>query len=146
VLPRSWQLLRTSVLNPGFTTVPASDAPAVVVLDGANRVAESTGEAAGRLDALRDPEEFGRRGLDTPDVLKQLAIRARASPQGTDSAAVACARVRTSDGTWLALHASCMTATDRAADRVAVVISPATGPDLRPYCSRAAASLRVSAR
>jgi DNA-binding NarL/FixJ family response regulator len=132
VTPLLAELLRTSVLEPGFTALPASRAPAVVVLDGANRIAESTGEAAVRLDALRDPEESGRRGLDTPDVLKQLAIRARASPQETDSAAVACARVRSSGGTWLALQASCMTATDGAADRVAVVISPATGPDLRP--------------
>jgi DNA-binding NarL/FixJ family response regulator len=124
------ELLRSAILDLGLTTVAAADAPAVVVLDGANRVAESTGEAAAHLDALRDPEESGRR--DTPEVLTALAIRARSAPHETGSAEVAFARVRSSDGRWLALHASCMTATDGVADRVAVVISPANAPDLRP--------------
>jgi len=124
------ELLRSTVLQPGFQTVAASHAPAVVVLDRTNRVAESTGEATARLDALRDPEESG--SPDTPEVLKTLAIRARATPPETESPSVACARVRSSDGSWVALHASCMTATDGQAERVAVVISPANAPDLRP--------------
>jgi DNA-binding NarL/FixJ family response regulator len=124
------ELLRSSVLQPGFQDIAASHAPAVVVLDGSNRVAESTGEAAARLDALRDPEESGR--LDTPEVLKTLAIRARATPHETESASVTSARVRSSDGGWLALHASRTTATDDQAERVAVVITPASAPDLRP--------------
>ena len=124
------ELLRSSVLEPGFATVAASHAPAVVVIDETNHVAESTGEASARLDALRDPEETGKR--DTPEVLKTLAIRARAIPQNAGSSAVTCARLRSSDGGWLTLHASRMTAADHAADRVAVVISPANAPDLRP--------------
>lgn len=130
------QLMRSSVLEPGITTVTAWHAPAVVVLDTANRVAESTGEATVRLDALRDPEEHGRN--DTPDVLEILAIRTRAIPREGGRAGVARARVRGSDGHWLTLHASCLTTTDGKADRVAVVISPAGAPDLRPllYSSR----------
>ena len=123
------ELMRSSVLEPGVTTVTASHAPAVVVLDGANRVAESTGEASVRLDALRDPEESGH---DTPDVLKALAIRTRTQPASPGSTRFARARVRSSDGQWLTLHASSLTAADGTADRVAVVISPAHAPDLRP--------------
>jgi DNA-binding NarL/FixJ family response regulator len=123
------ELLRAAVLDHSLATVAAADAPAVVVLDGANRMAESTSEATTQLDALRDPEEASR--PDTPEVLKALAIRARAAPPEIGSAEVAFARVRSGDGRWLALHASRMTSAEGVADRVAVVISAATVPDLR---------------
>lgn len=123
------ELLRSSILEPGVRTISASHAPAVVVLDGSDRVAEATGEAEVRLDALRDPEEAG--GTDTPELLKTLAIRAR-TEETAELASVARARVRGSDGGWLELHASPTSSAGEEAERVAVVITPASAPDLRP--------------
>ena len=127
VTPLLAALLRSSVLEASFATLPAAQAPAVVVLDPANRIAEATPEASARLDALKDPEESG--SSDIPEVLKTLAIRARARRR--DPGSVVSARVRGSDGCWLTLHASPTTARDGDGDRVAVVISPASAPDLR---------------
>jgi DNA-binding CsgD family transcriptional regulator len=123
-------LLRSSILGPGLGTTPAACAPAVVVLDPANRIAEKSGDASARLDALRDPEESG--SANTPEVLTTLAIRARALGHGGESAPVASARVRGTHGSWITLHASRVIGTDGHPDRVAVVISPAGAPDLRP--------------
>jgi DNA-binding CsgD family transcriptional regulator len=65
----------------------------------------------------------------TPEGLQTLAIRARARASG-DS--VPCARLRARTGTWFSLQASCLSGSDPGRERVAVVVSPASAPDLRP--------------
>jgi DNA-binding CsgD family transcriptional regulator len=115
-------LLRAAVVGHGRAAVPAAQAPALVMVDGAG-IAETTGGGRAWLEALRDPAAPDQ---DVPEVLVTLAAWARGiARRGGDDVARAVMPGR--DGGWYSLHAS---ATDR--ERVAVIVQPARGPELVP--------------
>lgn len=116
-------LLRAAVLGHGRTTVPAAQAPALIMLDPLDQIVEATGGGHAWLHALRDPAAPDQ---TVPEVLLTLGAWARGiARRGSDD--VARAVMPGSDGGWYALHAA---ATDQ--ERVAVIVQPARGPDLVP--------------
>ena len=115
--------LRDAALRPAMEPVAANDAPQVIVLDRADRLAELTPEADSLVDALRDPELVAG---EIPEVLVNLAVWARVLA-AAGRAEPARARVATRDGHWHVLHASC---TDQ--DRVFVVAQPAPASEMLP--------------
>jgi DNA-binding CsgD family transcriptional regulator len=116
-------LLRAAVVGRAHAQVPAAQAPALVMLDGRNGIAEATGGGHAWLDALRDPAAPEQ---PVPEVLVSLAAWARAiAAGGSDDVARAVMPGR--DGGWYSLHAA---ATD--AERVAVIVQAARGAELVP--------------
>lgn len=113
--------LRAAALAP-LTSVPRDAAPSMIVMDAADRVLVASGVAGELLGGLADPEA----PQDLPDVVLSLAARARGiGARGEGEAAAA--RMRGADGRWWLLHASATTGDDT---RVAVIVQPASGPDV----------------
>jgi|tagenome__1003787_1003787.scaffolds.fasta_scaffold20884176_2 DNA-binding CsgD family transcriptional regulator len=114
-------VLRAAVV--GRAQVPAAQAPALVILDGLNGIAEATGGGHAWLDALRDPADPEQA---VPEVLVTLSTWARAiACHGSDDVARAVMPGR--DGAWYSLHAAAT-----GAERVAVIVQPARGAELVP--------------
>jgi DNA-binding CsgD family transcriptional regulator len=94
------------------------ETPAVVVLDGENRICESTPLPSEWATAMAVPGRFV-----SPLALQVVAIAARADP--THSALT---RLRRPNGGWLSVHATAMGSPDP--ERVAIVIQPARTADV----------------
>jgi DNA-binding CsgD family transcriptional regulator len=117
--------IRAAELAHGAATVPAAEAPNLVLLDAADRPALVSGGPAW-LERLRDPDVPDQA---VPEVLVTLATAARAlARRGATEAA--CARVRGSDGAWWLLHATCADGPEATEGQVAVIVQPAAGLDL----------------
>ena len=106
--------------------------PALVVLDKAGEVQAITPGARQWLAALARGSATGM--APVPEPVYTVAGRARAARAGLDDRP-ACAQVRTASAGWLHLHASCLDTPgepDGSDGAVAVMITPAQGPDLVP--------------
>src|SRR5690606_9187167 len=106
--------------------------PALVVLDQAGEVQAITPGARQWLAALAHGSATGM--TPVPEPVYAVANRARAARAGLDHRP-ACAQVRTARAGWLHLHASCLDTPGEpggSTGAVAVVITPAQGPDLVP--------------
>ena len=109
----------------------ASEAPALVVLDEHDRIVEATPGAAIWLRRVADSE---RPDEPVPEILQLLSAWARASADGALTA-VPRARLRGGDGCWVSLHGSVTAGAggaDGAGGRVAIILQPATPPELAP--------------
>jgi DNA-binding CsgD family transcriptional regulator len=109
--------LRTALLLAAVDEAPAAEAPGMVVLapDG------SVESVSARAEALL--AELTPGGLELPDPVHAVALRARHAAEGVPRA-----RVATRGGRWLVLHAACLRG--GAGDRVAVMIEPARRAEL----------------
>lgn len=114
--------------------------PALVVLDAAGEIEATTAGAEHWLAELARGSSTGMAPVPEPVYL--AAGRARAGEAGT-AHDPAWAQVRTEDGVWLHLHASCLHGTDPVRGSVAVVITPAHATDLAPLI---ALGYRLTAR
>ncbi len=113
--------IRRAFMTPGPANPVALDhAPAVVVLDSANRIAESTPLPPAWQQALTVPGRFV-----SPLALQVLATAAR-----SDRSRSARSRLRCPGGGWLSVHATAMESPDP--DRVAIVMQNARAGDMAP--------------
>jgi DNA-binding CsgD family transcriptional regulator len=103
--------------------------PGVLILSDDNDVVSLTGAAQHWLAQL--PADDAR-GLDLPAVILSAASQARALAAGEPGAAVPAARLRTTAGGWLRLHAARLTAGPGRAGQTAVMLEPARPADLSP--------------
>jgi DNA-binding CsgD family transcriptional regulator len=118
--------LRDALVGPGVRAVASHAAPALVLVDEHNRLAEGTPGGHAWASAMRDPD-LPDGAL--PDAFVELAIWARALARD-GSAEAARARIPGEDG-WYGAHATC---TDRG--RVAIIVQPATARELVPLVLR----------
>lgn len=114
--------------------------PALVILDEDGEIHAITDEGRHWLGELVRGSATGMTPVPEPVYL--VAGRARAAKVGVGSAP-AWVQVRTAGGVWLHLHAACIEGAGPPANGVAVVITPARGPDLAPLIALA---YRVTAR
>ncbi|UGS38205.1 helix-turn-helix transcriptional regulator [Capillimicrobium parvum] len=120
--------LRAATIGEGVTMTAASEAPALVVLDERDRIVEATPGAAIWLRRVADSE---RPDEPVPEILQLLSAWARASAAGALTA-VPRARLRGGDGCWVSLHGSVTAGAGGAGGRVAIILQPATPPELAP--------------
>ena len=105
----------------------AGCAPGMAIVNADNRLLSATPEALDWFDKLEsiyrlpDPEL----GRDVPSEVLTAAQEARGRAHGARPT-----RVRTRDGVWLLIHASCLHSADGAAADVAVVIEPAKASEV----------------
>ncbi|HEY4097723.1 MAG TPA: helix-turn-helix transcriptional regulator [Baekduia sp.] len=127
--------VRAAELAPVATVASAQDAPSLVLLAGDDTIALASGAARHWLRRLADPDVAQRQ---VPEILVVLASWARALASRSDDD-VAQARVRSDDGRWWLLHASCADgggSPEEGASQVAIIVQPAGGPDLAPLLLR----------
>jgi DNA-binding CsgD family transcriptional regulator len=114
--------LRTALLLEAADEAPAEHAPGMVLLSTDGSI-ESISESAEHWLA-----ELNWRPLDAghelPDAIHAVAVRARSAIAGREQG-VPRARVRTSSGRWLVLHAACLRDRTGGRERTAVMIEPA---------------------
>lgn len=131
-------------LREAFTfTRPAGSelpGPALILLDDDGEVQAITPAARHWMAELVHSSATGMRPVPEPVYLVAGRARAARAGVGSDPAHV---RVRTTNGMWLHLHASCIDGADALRGSVAVVIAPARAPDLAPLIALA---YRVTAR
>ncbi|WP_432842550.1 helix-turn-helix transcriptional regulator [Dactylosporangium sp. CA-092794] len=111
--------IRDAVLGAPTVSAPGRT-PVLIVIDAANRIVESTGDALAVLDDLRDAHEPRD---TTPDIAVAMAVCARARGRQPGANGRAGVRIHTRSGRWMSLDAA---VTSQAGDgRVAVIIQPA---------------------
>lgn len=119
--------IRTAGLTGALDLVDVADTPGMILIDPGGRVRMLSGLAESWLAGLADSELPA--GV-VPDVLVTLAEwSGELARRGADDAA-ARARVRSRDGRWWALHASCPTWTDGERGEVVVIVQPVAGAEL----------------
>jgi DNA-binding CsgD family transcriptional regulator len=120
------------VVAPDTTT--AAQAPGMLLLDASGRLRMMSGSAEGLLAGLRDAEVPDDA---VPDVLITLGQWAHELARRGAEQSTARGRVRTDDGAWWLLHASCPTWTDGERSEVVIIIQPVVGPELADMTMRA---------
>ncbi len=112
--------LRKALLAPAATTA-ADRGPGLVLLDPGGSVASVNREAAQWLDELRVGPVFP--GQDHAVPFEAFSYAARAGVDAPERA-----RVRTTEGVWLTMHASLLEGTGQ----LALIIEPAKAGDVAP--------------
>jgi DNA-binding CsgD family transcriptional regulator len=113
-------VLRRGQLSASGALREAHDAMGLITLDGGNRTRTVNAQARRWLTQLEDAE-----AAQLAHVVYGMANQARNAPNG-----IASTRARTSVGGWVVLTATLLDPT--VDDGVAVVLRPATGPELLP--------------
>ena len=112
---------------------PAGCGPGMAVVDTDNRLVSATPEALAWFDALetvyRLPDPVLGEGLPAEVMVAAQEARARAA---TGAPAATRTRVRTRNGLWLLMHASCLQGPDGSAGDVALVVEPAKASEVAP--------------
>jgi DNA-binding CsgD family transcriptional regulator len=120
--------LRLSLLLAGEDPAgPAS--PGILILGDDNDIVSLSDAAEHWLAQL--PADHAR-GLDLPVAILSVASQARALAAGEPGADVPGARVRTTAGSWLRLHAARLTSGPGGTGHTAVILEPARPADLSP--------------
>lgn len=124
--------LRRAALAPA-KDAPSSHGPGMVLFDRDQRIRSLTDEAVGWFEQIRSYDEQVATGWDVrlPAEVVHLSQVARARGLRGDHHAVR-TRLRTGDGRWLTLHASCLTDARGAFRDTAVVVDQADGVDIAP--------------
>ena len=118
--------LRTGILARLGETAPARAlGPAVVIVDAEDRISQVTPAAHAWLEALIPGVHSG----DPYSVVSPLVSTARRFARG-ESDAIASARVRTAEGTWLVLQAAPLSDRDGLAREVVISIEEARPPEI----------------
>ena len=102
-------------------------APGMAIVDADNRLVSVTPEALEWFDKLNSiyPIRDPMLGCDVPSEVLTAALQARIRGHAATRT-----RVRTRDGVWLLIHASCLHKADGTAADVAVVIEPAKASEV----------------
>lgn len=118
--------LRSAIMLAAVGTDEDADAPGLILLERGGAVEAMSRSAERWLGMLiaESPAEG-----DLPAVVNSVAYRALLAARGTTSAE-ARARVPTSAGVWLVIHAAVIG--DPEEGRVAVILEPARAPELAP--------------
>lgn len=125
VAPLLAQGLRRALLAP--PTAAATDrGPGLVLIDGDGAVASINREAAAWLDEINVGASFP--GTDYAVPFEAFLYAARAHANAPDRPVASRARVRTTNGVWLTMHASALEGTHQ----LAVIIEPAKAGDVAP--------------
>ncbi|MFE2409202.1 response regulator transcription factor [Kitasatospora sp. NPDC059408] len=120
--------LRASHVPPsGRVDEDGDRAPAVIVLDRANRLLALSGPAEDLLARLADPTPTA---LDVPTAVAMAAEHARRAAHGLPASQLP-VRVQTRDGRWYVLHGSALRGAG-VAGQATVVASPATPAETVP--------------
>jgi DNA-binding CsgD family transcriptional regulator len=106
-----------------------STTPGVLILDDYNGIVSLTDAAQHWLAQL--PADHAR-GLDLPAAILSAASLARALAAGEPGADIPGARIRTTSGSWLRLHAARLTSGPDGTGQTAVILEPARPADLSP--------------
>jgi DNA-binding CsgD family transcriptional regulator len=126
--------IRAASLVVAADTTTAAQSPGMLLLDASGRLRMLSGSAEGLLVGLRDPDVPADA---VPDVLITLGQWAHELARRGMDQSTARARVRTDDGAWWLLHASCPTWTDGERSDVVIIIQPVVGADLADMMMRA---------
>jgi DNA-binding CsgD family transcriptional regulator len=116
-----------------FSFLLAGDAPAgpgpsgVLILSDDNEVMSLTGDAERWLEVL-PADRAG--GLHLPASVLSVASQARALARPQSVREVPTARIRTTAGGWLRLHAASLTSSSAGTGQIAVILEPAQPADL----------------
>lgn len=122
--------IRTGLLMAGrWRDLPATDAPALVVLDDQGRVEAVSAEVMEWFGPLDDDE------LETTIVLHEVAQQTRLLAEH-GAGRVANARTRTRSGEWVVVRGARLGASPTGVGRTAVVLEPARRPDVAPVLLR----------
>lgn len=126
--------IRSAGLSVLADTAADAQAPGMILLDARGGIRMLSGGAEGWLAGVADPELPPGA---VPDVLVTLAEWAGELARRGAENATARARVRTDDGEWWLLHASCPTWSDGQRGDVVIIVQPVAGADLAGMMVRA---------
>lgn len=124
--------LRRATLDRPPALLQPPKAPGLMLFDPDGELLSVSEEARGWLGELPEPP-IGPRPLGPPLPTEVVGVvaRARAIAHGRSNVP-ARVRLRSSNGRWLVLHASCLQDLEGDAGSVAVVIEPAHGEEIAP--------------
>jgi DNA-binding CsgD family transcriptional regulator len=118
--------LRIGIVLGAVMRDEVTDGPGLLLLDGVTRIAATTPSAERWLDELGREEALG--GI--PEVVRSVAsAAAQLEDEAASNGLAPRARLRTSSGSWLVVHASRLRKAD---DNIAVIIEEAKPSEIAP--------------
>jgi DNA-binding CsgD family transcriptional regulator len=133
IAPTVGRALRLSLISEPAAR-PAGRGPGMAIVDADNRLVSATPEALAWFEALesvyRLPDPV--LGVEVPSEITTAAQEARARAAAGLAPTAMRTRVRTRNGLWLLMHASCLQGADGTAGAVALVIEPAKASEVAP--------------